>query len=68
VARLLEAARSGSPDGMRAATEALQASQAGQEWQARADQHAQVLTQREAAAQQGARQHEAQQQDMARYG
>lgn len=68
VARLLEAARSGSPDGMRAATEALQASQAGQQWQARADQHAQELTQREAAAQQGARLHEVQQQDMARYG
>ncbi len=68
VARLLEAARNGSPDGVRAASDALQASPTGQAFQAQADQHAQVLAQRDAAAQQEARQQGAQQQDMARYG
>jgi len=66
VARLLEAARSGSPDGVRSATESLQQSQVGQNWQARADDQAHLLASRDAVTQQTARQQESLQQDMAR--
>ncbi|WP_449465537.1 XVIPCD domain-containing protein [Stenotrophomonas humi] len=66
VGRLLDAARNGSHDGVRSATDALLQSPGGQEWQARADEHAQLLAYRDVATQQGMRQHEALQQDMAR--
>lgn len=68
VARLLDAARSGNAEALRAATHDLQQSPAGQVWQQRADAEAQTLATREATPQQAPQPHAPQQQEAARLG
>ncbi|MEG2805028.1 lipase [Stenotrophomonas sp.] len=50
-ARLLEGARAGNPDELRAATASLQNSEAGLAWQQRVEAQTQAISQREAAPQ-----------------
>lgn len=59
VSRLLDAAKSGNSESIRAATQDLQSSPTGQAWQQRADQEAQQLAQRDAAQQSSPAQQEA---------
>lgn len=66
VKRLLEGARDGNTESIRAATEGLAQTQSGQAWQARADSQAQQLSANEHAQEQALKQ--SAQQDAARYG